>query len=81
MEEDSFRREGYFSVEDTANDLLENPDARKVLEKHVPALVRVMTEQNVIPLGLAMKSILTHDPDDSLDLKGINGELNRIPNE
>ena len=81
LEEDSFRREGYFSVEDTANDLLENPDARKVLEKHVPALVRVMTEQNVIPLGLAMKSILTHDPDDSLDLKGINGELNRIPNE
>ena len=40
-----------------------------------------MTEQNVIPQGLAMTSILSHDPDDSLDLKGINGELNRIPNE
>ena len=81
LSEDDFRREGYFSVEDTANDLLENPAARKVLEKHVPALVRVMTEQSVIPLGLAMKSILTHDPDDSLDLKGINRELNQIPNE
>ena len=80
LEEDSFRREGYFSLEDTANDLLEDPAARKVLEKYVPALVRVMTEQSVIPLGLSMKSILTHDPDDSLDLRKINGELNRIPN-
>jgi len=80
LSEDDFRREGYFSVEDTANDLLENPDARKVLEKHVPTLVRVMTEQSVIPLGLALKSILTHDPDEMLDLKSINRELNQIPN-
>ena len=80
LEEDSFRREGYFSIEDTANDLLEDPAARKVLEAHVPALVRVMTEQNVIPLGLAMKSILTHDPADTPDLKKINSELNQIPN-
>ena len=29
LEEDSFRREGYFSLEDTANDLLEDPAARK----------------------------------------------------
>lgn len=81
LEEDSYRREGYFSIEDTANDLLDSPEARKVLENYVPALVRVMTEQNVIPLGLAMKSILTHDPDDSLDLKKINHDLNQIPNE
>ena len=80
LEEDTFRREGYFSIEDTANDLLEDPAARRVLEAHVPALVRVMTEQNVIPLGLSMKSILTHDPDNQPDLKIINSELNRIPN-
>ena len=80
LEEDSFRREGYFSIEDTANDLLEDPAARKVLEAYVPALVRVMTEQNVIPLGLAMKSILTHDPENAPDLKKINSELNQIPN-
>ena len=80
LEEDSFRREGYFSIEDTANDLLEDPAARKILEKHVPALVRIMTEQNVIPLGLSMKSILTHDPENLPDLKKINSELNRIQN-
>ena len=81
LAEDDFRREGYFSIEDTANDLLDNPAARKVLETYVPALVRVMTEQSVIPLGLAMKSILTHDPDDIPDLKKINDDLNRIPND
>ncbi len=80
LDKDSFRREGYFSIEDTANDLLEDPAARRVLEAYVPALVRVMTEQNVIPLGLSMKSILTHDPDAAPDLNKINGELNRIPN-
>ena len=80
LEEDSFRREGYFSLEDTANDLLEDPAARKVLETYVPALVRVMTKQSVIPLGLSMKSILNHDRDDSLDLKQINHDLNQIPN-
>ena len=80
LAEDDYRREGYFSIEDTANDLLEDPEARKVLEAYIPALVRVMTEQNVIPLGLTMKSILSHDPDESLDLKKLNGELNSIPN-
>lgn len=50
------------------------------MEAYVPALVRVMTEQNVIPLGLAMKSILTHDPENAPDLKKINSELNQIPN-
>ena len=80
LEEDTFRREGYFSIEDTANDLLDSPAARKVLETWVPALVRVMTEQSVIPLGLSMKSILTHDPDTAPDLKKINADLNQIPN-
>ena len=78
---DDYRREGYFSIEDTANDLLENPDARKVLEAYIPALVRVMTEQNVIPLGLTLKSILSHDPDESLDLKKLNKALNSIPDQ
>ena len=43
-------------------------------------ILRVMTEQSVIPLGLSMKSILNHDPDESLDLKKLNHELNQIPN-
>ena len=39
-----------------------------------------MTEQSVIPLGLSMKSILTHDPETVPDLKKINADLNQIPN-
>ena len=81
LEEDTERREGYFSVQDTANDLLENPESRRVLEKYIPGLVRVMTERSVIPLGLALKSILAREKDGSLDVRALNGELNRIPNE
>jgi hypothetical protein len=40
-----------------------------------------MTEQNVIPLGLTLKSILSHDPDESLDLKKLNKALNSIPDQ
>ena len=52
---------------------------KKVLEKYIPALVRIMTEKSVIPLGLSLKSILSRDADESLDVKGLNAELNQIP--
>ena len=80
---DDYTREGYFSVNDTANDVLDDPAARAVLEKYVPGLVRVMTEQNVIPLGLTIKSILSHDADpaEAAEItKKINKELNEIEN-
>lgn len=80
LDEGSFRKEGFFSVEDTANDLLDNPRTCEIIRRWAPALFRIMTEQNVIPLGLSMKSILSHDGD-GFDLKGINAELNAIPNE
>ena len=38
-----------------------------------------MTQQSVIPLGLSMKSILSRDADEGLDVKAINEALNRIP--
>ncbi len=73
------RKEGFFSVQSTAQELLDNPETRKVLEKYIPALVQFMTEKNVIPLGLALKSILSRDADESLDVNALNAELNRIP--
>ena len=79
LEEDDLRKEGFFSIQNTAQELLDNGEARAVLEKYVPALVKFMTEKNVIPLGLAMKSILSRDADESLDLKALNAELNAIP--
>ena len=80
---DDFTRQGYFSVNDTANDVLDDPAARAVLEKYVPGLVRVMTEQNVIPLGLSIKSILSHEGDPAetaVLIKKVNAELNDIEN-
>ena len=38
-----------------------------------------MTERNVIPLGLALKSILGREADESLDINALNDALNRIP--
>ena len=80
---DDYTRQGYFSVNDTANDVLDEPAARAVLEKYVPGLVKVMTEKNVIPLGLTIKSILSHDADPAeaeAITRKINAELNRIEN-
>ena len=45
----------------------------------MPGLVRIMTEKSVIPLGLSLKSILSRDADETLDVKALNGELNAIP--
>lgn len=81
LSEDDVVREGYFSIKDTANDILENPDARAVLEKHLPSLVKFMTEKDVIPLGLSMQSILNRNTPDGLDVKELNRELNQIKNE
>ena len=80
LAEDSMKKEGFFSLEDTANDLLDNPRTREIVRRWVPALFRVMTEKNVIPLGLTLKTILSRDAD-GLDLKAMNAELNEVPNE
>ena len=81
LSDDDITRQGYFSLNDTANDILDAPAARAVLERYVPEMVKVL-DSGVVPLGLTMKNILTYgegavDPD---TLKAINGELNRIEN-
>ena len=81
LSEDDVVREGYFSIKDTAKDILEDPDARAVLEKYLPELVKFMTEKDVIPLGLSMQSILNRNTPDGLDVKELNRELNQIKNE
>ena len=79
LTDDDLRKEGFFSIQSTAQELLDNPAARAVLERYIPHLVRVMTEQSVIPLGLALKSILSRDADESLNVNALNAELNAIP--
>ena len=79
LTDDDVRREGYFSIQNTAQELLDDPQARAVLERYIPALVRFMTEKSVIPLGLSLKSILSRETDDALDIRALNAELNLIP--
>ncbi len=79
LTEDDVRKEGFFSIQSTAQELLDNAQARAVLDRYIPALVHIMTEKNLIPLGLSLKSILSRDADPALDVKALNEELNRIP--
>ena len=79
LQEDDVRREGFFSIQNTAQELLDNPETKNVLEHYIPSLVRVMTEQSVIPLGLSLKSILSRSADESLDVSALNSALNQIP--
>ena len=72
-------KEGYFSVMDSAEDILNG--ARPVLAKHVPELLKVL-EAEMIPLGLQMKSILERSFEDKPDiLKTVNEALHEIKKE
>ena len=76
---DTLTREGYCSVEDTANDLLLNPAAAAVLEEKLPQLYRVMTQQDAIPLGLGLKRLLSLSKVEPELVKELNAALNQIP--
>lgn len=79
---DSLVREGYCSLESTAGDLLENPAAAVLLKEKLPqALYRTLTEQDVIPLGIELKSILSRSGFSAEELKALNDALNQIPAE
>ncbi|MBQ2071983.1 MAG: beta-galactosidase, partial [Oscillospiraceae bacterium] len=67
LSDDDTVKEGYYSIMDTAEDVLSG--ARSVLVRFVPSLVEVL-DRDMIPLGLSMKSILSrelkNDPDTML---------------
>lgn len=79
LSDDDTVKEGYYSIMDTAEDVLSG--ARSVLVRFVPSLVEVL-DRDVIPLGLSMKSILSrelkNDPDTMLR---INDALHKIKKE
>ena len=79
LSDDDTVKDGYYSIMDTAEDVLSG--ARSVLVRFVPSLVEVL-DRDVIPLGLSMKSILSrelkNDPDTMLR---INDALHQIKKE
>ena len=79
LSDDDTVKEGCYSIMDTAEDLLNA--ARPVLEKYVPNLVAVL-DQDAIPLGLSMKSILARELKDDPDaMVCINDALHKIKKE
>ncbi len=78
LQDNDIVREGYFSIENTANEILQNPEAKRVLMKYAPQLVRTMTERDVIPLGLSLRSILSRGGDE-IDQAALNKALNQVP--
>jgi len=79
LSDDDTVKEGYYSIMDTAQDLLAN--ARDVLLEHVPKLVELL-DKDVIPAGLSMKSILSRDlKDDPGKILEINKALHGIKKE
>lgn len=79
LSDDDIVREGFCSIKDSANDLLENPDSKVVLEKHLPKLVEFMLTKDMIPLGLSLESILSRNTPEGLDITRLNKELNEVP--
>lgn len=77
LTDDEFTKEGYYSVLNRADELLDCAETRKVLEEYVPALVKFMTEKDLIPLGLEMKSILSRESTPEM-IREINKKLNQI---
>ena len=79
LSDDDIVKEGYLSVMDTAEYVLNG--ARSVLARYVPKLLAVL-EADVIPLDLQMKSILERECKDEPDLiKQINDALHEIKKE
>lgn len=81
LSEDDFVKEGFFSIKDSANDLIENVEARAVLKKYLPELTDLMLTKDVIPLGLSFQSILGRNTPEGLDIRALNDELNKIKND
>lgn len=75
--EEDIDTDSYFSLKDRAEDILENENAHAVLRKYLPGLTAVL-ERGVIPLGLAMTSILSRETPRDVDLKKLNLELMKI---
>ncbi len=69
----------YYSIKDRADELLDNKEACQVLRQYMPDTV-ILLEKGIIPLGLAMTSILSHDKDieSKVDIQALNKALMKI---
>lgn len=80
LEEASFIREGYFSIEDSAYDMIQNVEAARVLEQYLPEMVRDMRNNVGIPLGFSLLRIMNYEKKkaEGVNIKALNKSLNKI---
>ncbi len=80
LPEDTMIKEGYFSVEDSANDMLEYPAAFAVLKEQVPKLAQIIEEDNGLPLGFSLLRIMgfMRKRVGEINVKTLNDQLNQI---
>lgn len=69
----------YFSIKDRAEELIEHKECLRVLRTYIPE-VTVLLEREVIPLGLALSSILNYNKEgpDKETLRQMNEALRKI---
>ncbi len=80
LDEDSLVREGFYSIEDSAFDLLQCDAAMEVLNKYSKETCKALKENSNIPLGLTLKRIISYNKEaaESIDVKSLNEELNQV---
>ena len=79
LKEEGVDLDQYFSVQDRAEDLLENEECHRILQKYLPDVTRLL-EREIIPLGLSLNSILNYNKKEgqSIDVQALNDELIRV---
>ena len=78
LTEDDIVREGYFSIANTASDIMHDAQAAAVLEQYAPELFAILRKGDIIPAGLSLQSILSRD-ESGIDRKALNKALNQVP--
>ena len=78
LAENDVVKEGFYSIVDTAQDLMENDDTKAALKKYFPKVAELL-EQEVIPWGLSMQSILSRGEQEPDSVTALNTALNGIP--
>ncbi len=80
LDEDSLVREGYYSIEDSAFDLIQSKEAMEILKKHSFETFKAITENSHIPLGLTLKRIISYNKEtaEKVDIKALNDEFNQL---
>lgn len=81
LSKDTPVKEGFYSMEDSLEDLLTNTDTRRILQQFLPKLYEDLESNENIPRSLSLRSILKRDGAADADLKTMNQRLNEIPVE